>query len=229
MKLEVCARRRTGEFEVDVEFVAEPGITVLFGPSGAGKSTTLAMIAGLLSPDEGNIRLGAEVWFDAARGTNLAIEHRRVGYVFQSLALFPHLTAVENVAFGVKGARDVRRRVALDQLSRFRVRHLADRRPKTFSGGEAQRVALARAFAIEPRLLLLDEAFSALDRSLRSELHADVRDEVARAKIPTILITHDAADARALGDHVVLLRGGRVERAGTPGEVGAELEAEVGA
>jgi molybdate transport system ATP-binding protein len=226
MSLEVRAKRRTGDFEVDVEFTAPPGITVLFGPSGAGKSTTLAMIAGLLRPDEGTIRLGAEVWFDA--GTELPIERRRVGFVFQSLALFPHLSAADNVGYGVKGPREVRRRVALEQLARFRVRHLADRRPKTFSGGEAQRVALARAFAIEPRLLLLDEPFSALDRALRSELHADVQEEVERAEIPTILITHHASDARALGQQIVLLRGGRVERVGTPSDeliVGAHEEA----
>jgi molybdate transport system ATP-binding protein len=223
VSLDVCLKRRTGELSVDVEFRVEPGITVLFGPSGAGKSTTLAMIAGLLLPEEGTVRLGGEVWFDSARRLNLPIEHRRVGYVFQSLALFPHLSAADNVAFGVKGASDVRRRVALEQLERFRVRHLADRRPKTFSGGEAQRVALARAFAIEPRLLLLDESFSALDRSLRGELHADVREEVGRAKIPTVLITHDAGDARAVGQQVVLLRGGRVERAGTVNDVSREL------
>jgi molybdate transport system ATP-binding protein len=219
VRLEVHAKRRTGDLQVDVQFAVEPGVTVLFGPSGAGKSTTLAMIAGLLAPDEGQIRLAEEVWFDASRRIDVPIERRRVGYVFQSLALFPHLTGADNVAFGVKGPREAGRRVALEQLGRFRVPHLADRRPKTFSGGEAQRVALARAFAIGPRLLLLDEPFSALDRSLRAELHRDVREEVERSKIPTILITHQVGEARALGQHVVLLREGRVERVGTPREV----------
>lgn len=219
--LRLAARRKTGDFTVDVALDAEPGITILFGPSGAGKSTTLSMIAGLVKPDEGSVKLGDAVWFDGAAGIDVPIEQRRVGYVFQSLALFPHLTALDNVAYGVpKGvAKAASRERCLSMLERFRVAHLEKRKPRTFSGGEAQRVALARAFAMSPAILLLDEPFSALDRTLRRELHVDLRSMVDAHSLPTILITHHQNEARALGDQLVMIRDGRVEARGTPGEV----------
>jgi len=222
--LQVHAKKRTGDFEVDVRFCVKPGITILFGPSGSGKSTTLAMIAGISQPDEGDIRLGDTVWFDSKGHTNVAIQARKVGYVFQSLALFPHLTAAENVAYGLpRGlARSVIDGRVRAMLERLKVGHVAQRKPPTFSGGEAQRVALARAFAIEPAILLLDEPFSALDRALRRELHADVRHMVDSLSLPTILITHHQNEARALGDHVVMLRAGKVVAEGPASEVLSE-------
>lgn len=222
--LHVRAKKRTGDFEVDVRFCVKPGITVLFGPSGAGKSTTLAMIAGISQPDEGDIRLGDTVWFDSKTRTNVAIQARKVGFVFQSLALFPHLTAAENVAYGLpRGlARSVIDERVRAMLERLKVGHVAQRKPPTFSGGEAQRVALARAFAIEPAILLLDEPFSALDRPLRRELHVDVRRMVDSLSLPTILITHHQNEARALGDQVVMLRAGKVVAEGPASEVLAE-------
>ncbi|MDR7511092.1 MAG: ATP-binding cassette domain-containing protein [Armatimonadota bacterium] len=212
---------RDRDFTLDVAFQAPPGVTVLFGPSGSGKSTTLAAIAGLVRPDGGRIALGDQVWFDAERRVTRPVHTRGVSFVFQSLALFPHLTAARNVEFGIdrRVPRAERRRRALDMLERMRVAHLAQRRPPTFSGGEAQRVALARAFARSPSLVLLDEAFSAMDRDLRRELGSDVRAYVTEHRIPAILVTHHRMEARAMGDRAVLLDGGRVKAIGTLDQV----------
>ena len=200
-----------GGLAIDLDFTAPPGITVLFGPSGAGKSTALAAIAGLLRPTEGRVVVGTEVWLDTAQRVERPVHQRRLAYVFQGLALFPHLTAVQNVAYGlVAGDRRQRADQARALLDRMQVGHLADRRPRTFSGGEAQRVALARAFARAPRVLLLDEPFSALDRDLRAALGAEVKRYVAEARIPAVLVTHQRAEAHALGDRAVVVDRGRI-------------------
>jgi molybdate transport system ATP-binding protein len=213
-KLAVRIKLATRAFELDVAFEVPPGVTVLFGPSGSGKSRTLGCIAGIVRPDRGRISLGEDAWFDDARGLELPIHQRRVAYVFQSLALFPHMTAEDNVAYGVARTMPApeRRALAHDMLERMRVRHLADRKPHTFSGGEAQRVALARAFAMKPRALLLDEPFSALDAGVKRELLAEVGEWLGRERIPAILVTHDSEEAGALGQQVVLLEKGRVVR-----------------
>lgn len=212
--LEVRVVLRTRSFTLDVAFEVKPGVTVLFGPSGSGKSRTLGCIAGIVRPDHGLIKLGDEVWFDDARGVERAIQERRVAYVFQSLALFPHMTAEENVAYGIgrEMPKAERRARAHDMLARMRVGHLADRRPHTFSGGEAQRVALARAFAMKPRALLLDEPFSALDAGVKKDLLVEVGEWLERERIPSILVTHHAEEAAVLGEQVVLLEKGRVVR-----------------
>ena len=194
---------------LDMKLDVPPGVTVLFGPSGAGKSRTLAAIAGILTPDRGRIALGSEVWFDG--GVRRPIHKRGVAYLFQSLALFPHLTARENVAYGI--ARDDNRYERAEaMLATMRVAHLVNRKPQTFSGGEAQRVALARAFAMSPKVVLLDEPFSALDSAVKNELLREVREELARAKVPAILVTHQPDDAELLGDRVVFVEKGRVVR-----------------
>ena len=199
---------------IDVSFDVPPGVTVLFGPSGAGKSRTLASIAGLLRPHQGRVALGDEVWFDAERRLELPIHRRRVAYVFQSLALFPHMSAAENVAYGLPRdvPRDERRARALEMLTKMHVEKLADRMPRTFSGGEAQRVALARAFAMTPRAVLLDEPFSALDAELKAELLREVGEQLARDRVPTVLVTHQPAEAELLGERVVFIEKGRVSR-----------------
>lgn len=204
-------------FLLDVSFTVPPGITILFGPSGAGKSTTLAAIAGLVKPSRGQITLGGEPWFDAAKKIEVPPHKRGVAFVFQSLALFPHLTALDNVSYGIsrKIARADRKKRASEMLERMRVGHLASRKPRTFSGGEAQRVALARALAMSPRVVLLDEAFSAMDRELRAGLLQDVRAYVEEVYLPVIQVTHHRMEARAMGDRIVLLEGGRVKAAGT--------------
>ncbi len=220
------AQARGREFEISVAFEAPPGVTVLFGPSGVGKSTTLQAIAGLLSPDRGRIALGNELWFDSQAKHSTAIEKRGIAYVFQSLALFPHLTALGNVAYGIDRsvARQERLERARRMLERMHVTHLSDRRPATFSGGEAQRVALARAFARSPRLVLLDEPFSALDRELRRDFVEDVRNYIEEAAIPMVHVTHHRNEARALGDRVVMLAAGKVQAIGRPDELIPRME-----
>ncbi len=212
--LEVRIGLATSTFALDVAFEVPPGVTVLFGPSGAGKSRTLGCIAGLVRPTTGRIALGSDVWFDGSQRRELAIHERRIAYVFQSLALFPHMTGEQNVGYGVSRSvpKAERRARAHEMLARMRVSHLADRKPRSFSGGEAQRVALARAFAMKPRVLLLDEPFSALDAGVKHDLLAEVGEWLAREQIPAILVTHLAEEASALGDRVVLLENGRVTR-----------------
>lgn len=220
--LRVAVRVRPSQgFDLDVEFTVPPGVTVLFGPSGSGKSTTLAAIAGLARPSSGTIALGDTPWFDAAKRIDVAVHLRRVAYVFQSLALFPHMTAAQNVAYGMAsglGAEERRTR-AVALLERFRVAPLADRRPSTFSGGEAQRVALARALATDPRVILLDEPFSALDRDLRVELVTELRDTLRETGAPVLFVTHHRQEARALGERLVLMEAGRVRRVGHVSEL----------
>jgi molybdate transport system ATP-binding protein len=208
--------RMNGGFALDVAFDAPPGVTVLFGPSGSGKSTTLSAIAGLVRPASGRIAVGDEVWFDSAAKIHLAAHRRRVAFVFQSLALFPHMTALQNVLYGMQRTlrRSTRAEHAVALLDRLRVRHLAGRKPRTFSGGEAQRVALARALATSPRVILLDEPFSALDRELRVELIADLRESIRELSLPVVFVTHHRDEARALGDRMVLIEGGVVQRVG---------------
>jgi molybdate transport system ATP-binding protein len=202
------------KLEVALEFGA--GLSVLFGPSGSGKTTILSAIAGLLRPDTGRVTLSGQTLFDAQARIDLAPDRRRVALVFQSLALFPHLDALGNVGYGVpgNGSKAERAETANAWLKRMRVAHLGRRYPSSFSGGEAQRVALARALASEPRALLLDEPFSALDQTLVSELSADLVDHVNALSLPVVLVTHDRKLARELGGELTLLRAGRVERVG---------------
>jgi molybdate transport system ATP-binding protein len=195
-------------FRLELDFEVPPGITVLFGPSGAGKSTTLSAIAGLREVETGRVTLGQTTWLDSAARTELPVHQRKVAYLFQSRALFPHLTALQNVTFGLHRVPDAVAR-ARKMLERMRVAHLADRRPSTFSGGESQRVALARAFAPGPRLVLLDEPFTALDRPLRAELYAEVAALIAEAGVPALLVTHDPDEAVALGSRFIGLDAGR--------------------
>jgi molybdate transport system ATP-binding protein len=218
LQVRVLLRRSAAAdaFALDVDFQVPSGITILFGPSGTGKSTTLQAIAGLLRPDRGHIRLGEETWYDGDRRFERPTRLRGVAYLFQSLALFPHMTAVGNVCYGIDRAvpRAERRERAARLLDRLGVAHLARRRPRTYSGGEAQRVALARALAMEPRVLLLDEPFSALDRDLRNQLAGDVRRLVEERRLPTVQVTHNVGEARAMGDRVLRMAGGRIVESG---------------
>lgn len=222
--LHVKLRHPLRDFELAIDLDVPAGVTVLFGPSGAGKSRTLAFIAGLARPRAGRIALGDEVWFDDATKKECAIHDRRVAFVFQSLALFPHMTAEANVAYGIEGGtRAERSERALEMLERMRVKHLEGRKPGTFSGGEAQRVALARAFAMKPRVLLLDEPFSALDAAVKKELLAEVKEHVEKAKVPAVLVTHDTTEARALGERVLFIEKGRIERSSAIDDLTASL------
>lgn len=195
---------------LDVNLVFPAGITAVMGPSGAGKTTLLTTIAGLTRPQEGRISLGDAQLFDSEKRALVPAHKRRIALVFQSLALFPHLSVWQNVAFGLpKADRKARRERATAWLVRARVEHLADRVPSSLSGGEAQRVAIARALASEPRALLLDEPFSALDSHLRQELGEELQALVGHLGIVAVLVTHHKVDADNLGSRVVLLERGQ--------------------
>src|SRR3569623_1071797 len=211
---------RRGEFTVDVDLRCPPGITCVMGRSGSGKSTVLSVLAGLATPERGTIKLGDEVWLDRGRGISIPVHHRRLAYVFQGLALFPHMSALHNVTFGRhETPRADRASKALALLDRGGVGHLAKRRPRTFSGGEAQRVALARALACSPKLVLLDAPFSALDRALRAKLTGRVRELAPELGVLVVHVTHSIGEARLLADRVVQLDAGRVIAEGKPDDV----------
>jgi molybdate transport system ATP-binding protein len=213
-----------GEFSLDVDETCPPGITCIIGPSGSGKSTLLAALAGLAAPDSGRVAVGDEVWLDHARGIEVPVHQRRLSYVFQGLALFPHMSALHNVEYGMHDVPRVEREErALGLLDRVGVKHLAKRRPRTFSGGEAQRVAIARALARSPRLVLLDEPFSALDRDLRAQLTSLVRDLAGELGVPIVHVTHSIAEVRLLADQVLRIEKGRVVARGTPADILADI------
>lgn len=216
---------RRGEFTLDVELACPPGITCVMGPSGSGKSTILALLAGLAQPDRGRIALGETVWFDRAKAIDVPTHRRQLAYVFQSLALFPHMTGVGNVMYGMSRERPKPERIARAEelLGKLGVGHLAHRRPRTYSGGEAQRVALARAIARSPRLVLLDEPFSALDRELKKQLIELVRTEVRQLGVPLVHVTHSVAEARALADQVIRIERGTIVATGKPADVLANI------
>jgi molybdate transport system ATP-binding protein len=212
--------RRTGSperFALDVAIRLDAEVGVLFGPSGSGKTSTLRLIAGLSRPDEGSIRLGETVLFDSSRHIHRPLRRRRVGMIFQDDLLFPHLTAAGNIAFGLAGWDRASARARVDEVADLcGVTHLLDRLPETLSGGERQRVGLARALAPRPRLLLCDEAVSALDLDARFTL-IDRLKAVQRAEaIPTLFVTHSPAEAVAVGSKLFLMEAGRVVVEGRP-------------
>jgi len=220
-----CRKRRPSGFALDaklvVRFDAAP-VLVLFGPSGSGKTTLLRMIAGLEAPDEGAIALADATWFDAARDINLPPQRRRAGFVFQDYALFPHLTVAQNVSYAA-GRRDVR-----DLLKGFGLDEFATRMPPTLSGGQQQKVALARALAAGPALLLLDEPLSALDAASRARTRGELRRMLVAGGVPSIVVTHDRAEAIALGDSMAVMLDGRIRQTGCVREVfGKPVDAQV--
>jgi molybdate transport system ATP-binding protein len=202
-------------FSLDVRLKTDSQRIVILGPSGSGKSLTLKAIAGLLRPDAGHIRIDDHPLFDVARGIDLAPQKRELAYVFQDYALFPHLTVRQNIAFPLlKGWFNPRRHQRHAQADHwceaFQLGHVADQYPHELSGGQKQRTALARALVTQPRALLLDEPFAALDPGLRALMRTELRDLQHRLQVPMVLITHDPEDAAVFGDHVVDLRDGRI-------------------
>jgi molybdate transport system ATP-binding protein len=221
MNILVDIKKRLGSgrrvFSLEVAFASDKDIVVLFGPSGAGKSLTLQAIAGLTTPDAGRIMVGQRVLFDASRKITIPARHRDIGYVFQDYALFPHLTVAQNVAFGLKRAwpwylpRPDRQRLE-EVLEIFELGPMQDSLPRDLSGGQRQRVALARALICRPRLLLLDEPFSALDAPLRAKMRHELLRVQERFNLPVILITHDPEDVAALAQTLVVYDAGRISR-----------------
>ena len=211
---------RGSSFLLDVEFVAAKGFTILFGASGAGKTTLLDCLAGLQSPEQGRIAIGNGVLFDSGPRVNIPPNRRSVGYLLQSLALFPHLTVQENVQYGLAALDQHEREYRCRQiLESFRIAHLGSRRPGEISGGERQRVALARTLVTRPRVLLLDEPLTALDAITRSQIVDDLRAWNAQRGIPILYVTHQRAEVFALGDSVIVLEAGCIVARGSPHEV----------
>jgi molybdate transport system ATP-binding protein len=211
---------RASSFTLDVSIEVPPGITILFGASGAGKSTLLDCLAGLVRPEDGQITVGGDVLFDSARGIHLPAPKRRIAYVFQTLALFPHLSSEENIAYGLSDLpeQEIRERVT-SILNLFRVEKLRKQKPGQISGGEKQRIALARSLVTEPSVLLLDEPLTGLDAELKSAIVDDLRAWNAAKRIPILYVTHSRDEADALGERVITLDNGRVVSSGVPIDV----------
>ena len=227
MRWSVRIQASPGAFDLDARVEGGAAPVVLIGPNGSGKTTLLRVIAGAHRPRSGRILLGQRVLFDSETGVSVAPEERRVGYVPQGYGLFPHLTVLDNVAFGLSGGarrRPVpeRRRIAAALLADIECAHLAPRRPATLSGGETQRVALARALLPEPEMLLLDEPLAALDVAARRGLRAYLARHLAKRARPAIVVTHDPRDVLALGSpEVHALEKGRVVQHGPPRNLAA--------
>jgi molybdate transport system ATP-binding protein len=219
----ICASRRnknSAPFVLDVSVEIPAGITILFGPSGAGKSTLLDCVAGLVHPEEGRIALGEKILFDAETRVDLPPQRRRMGYLFQSAALFPHMSVEENVAYGLNQLpANVSEEHVTEILEAFRVEGLRTRKPGEISGGEAQRVALARSLVTEPRALLLDEPLTGLDAELKSAIVDDLRAWNAAKRIPILYVTHSREEVDALGERVIALENGHVVSSGAPMDV----------
>lgn len=198
MSFDVTLAKRLGDVEVSVAFAAGDGATVLFGPSGVGKTSVLNMVAGLLTPDTGHVRIDGGTLFDAATHVDVAPERRRAGYVFQEPRLFPHLRVRANLLYGA--SEDTLPDEAIAFLG---IDHLLDRWPRTLSGGEARRVAIGRALLSNPRFLLLDEPLSSLDRARREEVIQTIEYIRDVRKLPILMVTHDATEAERIGTRIV--------------------------
>ena len=220
--LTASVRRRTGRLDLDVHIEVGRGITALIGPSGAGKTTLLRCLSGGVRPVEGRVVCGEDVWFDAVGGTWIPPDRRRVGMVFQDLALFPHMSVGGNIAFGsrARGAsRGAARARARELLRRFGLEHLSEAQPSSLSGGERRRVALARAVASDPLVLLLDEPLTGLDPVTRAAVAAELQRHLRALRLPTVVVSHSYPDVAALADDVVVMEEGRVVQQATPTEL----------
>lgn len=206
MSFDVNIECRVGSADIAARFQSAAKLTAIFGPSGAGKTSILNMVAGLLRPDRGHIVIGGETLFDSANGINVAVRHRRAGYVFQDGRLFPHMSVRNNLLYGFRLARTEQRWMPLnDVIALLGIGRLLDRWPSTLSGGEAQRVGIGRALLSGPRFLLMDEPLASLDMARRAEilqLIERVRDEI---DIPILYVSHDRGEVDRLTDRIVLL------------------------
>ncbi|MBF0516038.1 MAG: ATP-binding cassette domain-containing protein [Nitrospirae bacterium] len=210
--LEVSLEKRTDTFHLCLQWEIGNELVVILGESGAGKSMTLKMVAGLMRPDEGMVRINGRKVYDSTDGTLIPARLRRIGYVFQNLALFPHMTVYENILYGASSAHrlkgDVLRGDVMDMLCQFHIEALAGKYPREISGGQQQRTALARALIGRPELLLLDEPFSSLDNTLKTQMRELIKSIKTDFDVPVILVTHDLIDAYSMADRVIVYHSG---------------------
>ena len=209
MSLSVSIKKRLGDFFLDVDFEAEAGILAILGASGSGKSMTLKCIAGIETPDSGRIVLDGRVLFDAEERINLPPQKRGVGYLFQNYALFPNMTALKNIETGIRGDRSSRRAAAMDMIRAMRIEGLENKYPTQLSGGQQQRVALARILASAPRVILLDEPFTALDSYLQWHLEMELADTLAAFGGLTLFVSHNRDEVYRLCDRVCIVDEGK--------------------
>ena len=231
MGLSVHLKKKVNGFNLDVAWEIGNELTVLFGYSGAGKSMTLQMIVGLLIPDDGFVRINTSTLFDRSKGINVPPQERHLGYVFQDLALFPHMTALDNILYGSNNTgKSEKRERAGEMIGAFHLEGLEEKYPAELSGGQKQRVAFARALMRKPYALLLDEPFSALDNPLRIEMRRFLRDIKNKFDVPIVLVTHDVTEAYTVADTLIVYSNGKVIQKGKPKDVfdnpwSAEVEA----
>lgn len=221
--LEAVLKKHLRDFPLDMEIRAGPGeILAIMGENGAGKSTVLNIISGLLAADAGIIRLAGRILYDSVAGTGVPIEARRIGYVLQNPAIFPHLTVQENIAYGMK-ARHMKKDLLAGEvdhwLDAMDIRTLSSVHAANLSGGQKQRVALARAFATGPELLMLDEPFTALDAGSTAAVKIHIRNYIREHRIPCILVTHRVTDTKDIGDTACILSQGKIQWQGRPGDL----------
>lgn len=220
LRTRIRKTHRPGGFILDVAADFEPGVTAIFGPSGSGKTTWLECIAGMQRPEEGQVSLGETRWFDAEQGLDLRPGRRGLGYIFQNAALFPHLPVRANVEYGIHTLASPERQARAQQMmATFHVAHLAEAQAISISGGERQRVALARALVRDPRCLLLDEPFSALDLATKRKIMDDVVAWNAERRVPILLVTHALEEVLTMAERVLVLENGRVVAEGAPAQV----------
>lgn len=224
LALQVNIKARVGRLVLEVELETGPGPLIIIGPNGSGKTSLLSLILGVLPVESGYLQIGQNVILDTERGIDKPLEHRQLGYVPQDYALFPHLTVRENIAFAIASSKpqsmlpSSAQRVT-ELLSELSLSARGGQRIQTLSGGEKQRVALARALSVSPHALLLDEPLSALDVHSRREVRGFLAEYLQRLELPTLVVTHDAADAQQLGDRIAVLEDGRITQCGAWGEL----------
>lgn len=210
--LEVSIKKKLAFFDLDISFTLKKGLLAVQGFSGSGKTTTLDCISGIKTPDSGYIKLNDKYMYNSDEKINIKPKNRHIGYVFQNYALFPNMKVKENILFGVDKKNKDNVEYAMDLSKRMKIEHLLDRYPSDISGGEKQRVAFARALAVKPKILLMDEPFSALDEDLKQRLYQDFLEIKSNEKIPMILITHNNTEAKILSDEIIYVENGKIKR-----------------
>lgn len=210
--LEVSIKKKLAFFDLDISFTLKKGLLAVQGFSGSGKTTTLDCISGIKTPDSGYIKLNDKYMYNSDEKINIKPKDRHIGYVFQNYALFPNMKVKENILFGVDKKNKDNVEYAMDLSKRMKIEHLLDRYPSDISGGEKQRVAFARALAVKPKILLMDEPFSALDEDLKQRLYQDFLEIKSNEKIPMILITHNNTEAKILSDKIIHVENGKIKR-----------------